>query len=125
MIKHQFQPSAKSCGQTCLAMLLGVPVAQVIADMPDRAATRVGQLCAYLVLRGWTATKLQRIRGLITQPAIIRVVWPGRSTRAIGHWILFADGNLFDPTSPNNLEWMVTGGRLTSYIALAPPERAR
>ena len=126
MIRHQFQPSAKSCGQTCLAMLLGVPVAQVIAEIPDRAATRAAQLCAYLVMRGWTATKLQRVRtlrGKLPRHAILRVSWPG-SSRRVGHWILWADGDVFDPSSANGMAWVFRGGRPVSYIALAPPERS-
>lgn len=122
MIRHQFQPSPKSCGQTCLAMLTGVPVADVIAEIPDRAATTAGKLAAYLVMRGWTATKLRRYRGVITELAIARIVWPGRSASANGHWILRAHSRWFDPAG-DALEWQQRGGRIASYVALAPPER--
>lgn len=120
MIRHQFQPSPKSCGQTCLAMLLGIPVADVIAEIPDRAATTAGKLAAYLVMRGWTATKLRRYRGVLTEPAIARVIWPGRSTSANGHWVVYYGGCWFDPAG-DVLGWQKRGGRIASYIALAPP----
>lgn len=120
MIRHQFQPSAKSCGQTCLAMLLDVPVAQVIAEMPDRAATHAGQLCAYLVLRGWTATRLRRVGSArLPSHAIVRLAFG--PARRVGHWILWVDGTMFDPSNANGFAWLLSGGRPVSYIALAPP----
>jgi hypothetical protein len=101
-------------------MLLGVPVSQVIADIPDTRATTAGELAVYLWLRGWGVTRLRR--GPLPGLAIARVVWPGPAWRT-GHWIVRADGRFYDPGAGDGTSylWRCRGGRIASHIALARP----
>lgn len=105
-------------------MLLGVPVARVIADIPDTRGTTAGELAVYLLMRGWGVTRLRRYYGTLPDYAIVRVVWPGPAWR-VGHWIVWArpHGAFHDPASDGTLttDWRANGGRIASYIALAPP----
>jgi hypothetical protein len=101
-------------------MLLGVPVAQVIADLPDTRATTAGELAVYLWLRGWGVTRLRR--GPLPSLAIVRVVWPGPAWRT-RHWIVWADGRFYDPAAldARAIDWRQRGGRIASHIALVRP----
>ncbi len=114
---RQRQPTENSCGQTCIAMLLDIPVADVLRDLPDRPrGTRASELRAYLHLRGFDVSdRLQRTGWsyALTLPpiAILRLKWPGV---ALGHWILWIHGGHIDPAQP-----AARGGRVTSFLAVA------
>lgn len=118
-MKHQTQPSRRSCGQTCIAMLIDVSAADVIADIPDKKGTHGHQLAAYLNARGFhVPTRPQRYRGSLPERAIVRVRWDEKQHRS--HWIVWADGRFWDPLGPDEA-FYEHGGRIISYL---PVERS-
>lgn len=125
MITQQLQPTPNSCGQTCVAMLLGMPVAEVLALIPDSGqGTTSGQIAVHLILLGWRVVKPVRFRRSLPALCLARIVWPGPgSARRRGHWVLFAEGRCFDPADAHQWAWVAHGGRLVSIMALAPPDR--
>jgi hypothetical protein len=119
--RHIFQPTPYSCGQTCLAMILGHKDAwQVLADLPDhKNGTYASELRDYLRDRGWqTGDKLERVYKHTTLPpiAILRHKWPERT---LGHWVLWIDGRTYDPT----LGAARSGYKLTSFLRVGPDLR--
>jgi hypothetical protein len=116
-IVHQFQPSKRSCGQTVIAMILGVPAHQVIADITDKKGTSAKQLIAYLRARDiWTndgGRVDERLDGL-PRNAILRVIWDEK--RHNTHWILRADGVNYDPGNVDGDAYKRNGGRVMSCI---------
>jgi hypothetical protein len=122
-IRHQFQPSRRSCGQTCIAMLLGVPATEVIASIPDRKGTSAKQLIEYVQSVGWTTAPIRRFAGADLPPlAFVRVIW--RELRHRTHWILWANGRYFDPVGDPS-RWAEEGGRIMSFVALSRSARWR
>lgn len=122
-MKHQTQPSRRSCGQTCVAMLLGIPASDVIADIPDKKGTHGYQLAEYLNARGFRVpTRPLRYRhGDFPwgKTAIVRVRWDEKQHRS--HWVVWSDGRFWDPLGPNEPPFQENGGRVISYL---PVERA-
>lgn len=111
------QPTPASCGQTCIAMIIGRPVSDVFAVLPDRArGTRTAELVEALRHFGRScAGELRRIkRGSALPPSlvIVKVLWPGR---AMGHWMVANHGRILDPDGPR-LRWRAAGGHITSYL---------
>lgn len=126
MITWIQQPSGLSCGQTCLAMATGVPVADVIKDIPDNRGTIAKQLCAWLEVRGWTTSgkciPQYRFGRGVPMPAfaLARVRWGESKTRA--HWVLWADGQWWDPLTPGQPFFQKRpNGRVLSYVEIVPP----
>ena len=115
---HKIQPTPRSCGQTCLAMLLGVPVGDVFVKLVKSRGTTGRQLRRFLVERGRNVGEEQRYVGWLPAVALVRIEWPG--PRARGHWIVRSNGRFYDPVTrdPN---YAVRVGRIVSYIAVAPP----
>lgn len=120
MITWQRQPSPKSCGQTCVAMLLGVPAEEVIAKIPDKNGTVVRELAQFLHEEGWEADERCRRIGRLWQPpevALCRVRWGDPRSRH-AHWVLRADGHFWDPLARDPLFLRKPGGRVLSYIEI-------
>lgn len=136
--RHQQQPTLTTCGQTVLAILVGVPVAEVVAELGGRP-TKASELAEFLRRRGWDVPtdRLRRCsadqvlawqdRG---EPTILRVHWvESCSARPRSHWVLRADSRVYDPlfaaTGPSVgafFEWLeVVRARITSYMSVRPP----
>ena len=114
-IHYQRQPSEFTCGQTCVAMLTGIRVDDVISEIHGHT-TSVADLGGYLRKSGWHAAwSLTRVNKHVRWPefAILRAMWP--KTGRIGHWMLWADGRIYDPWS-DPTAYQLGGGRITSYI---------
>lgn len=126
MITRQQQPTRRSCGQTVVAMLLGVPAADVIAEMGDKG-TSGKQLAAFLQARGFKAGPVARFRhppAVDPRPklpplAIVRIDW-GRDRKRT-HWVLWAEKRFHDPLLVGDFTWAVGGGRLYSYMPIERP----
>lgn len=119
-IVHQLQPTPKSCGHTVLAMLVGVPAADVVRELRDRG-TGWRDLARFLLSRGlWFARPPQRFRfdreidprPALPATAIVRVDWS--TDRKKTHWILWADGRFWDPGDVDEFGWLRRGGRIYS-----------
>lgn len=111
-IKRLTQPTAGSCGQTCLAMLTGHPLEQVFKDVPDSGSTQACQLIVYLLMAGLRCVPF--LQSVYVQPlpelAIVSLTWPDRD---IGHWVIWANGKIIDP-SPIPYE----GGLMSTYLQI-------
>lgn len=118
------QPTMMSCGQTCLAMLTGVPVDEVIRAIPDNRGTIAKQLCAWLEARGWTTSgKCRKSSLFLPAIALCRVRWGGESRRA--HWVLWSNGQWWDPLTPGEaMHQKRQNGRVLSYVEVVAPLRA-
>lgn len=121
MIERKHQPTPTTCGQTCVAMILGRPVAEVVEQMGG-AATFAEDLVAYLSHRGWLtpdrSSRLQLGQAILVRErvtAIVRLLPPGRGRRT-GHWVLWHQGEWLDPGG-RDLDWYrERKWRLTSYL---------
>lgn len=99
-IKYQSQPTERSCGQTCAAMLLGRPVWRVehIFGNLDNE-TRADILCQRLTRHGVTMserifnTGSKRIKSGIKGAALLRLWSPGM----LGHGVILNGRTVFDP----------------------------
>ena len=100
MITRQQQPSKNSCGQTCIAMLLGIPAVDIIAEISDARGTIARQLADYLNARGYRVTsRCMRYvsQGSLGETALCRVRWGDDPKNRRAHWVLWADGKFWDP----------------------------
>jgi hypothetical protein len=118
VIVHQRQPSKNSCGQTCVAMLLGVPAADVIASIPDKTGTVASQLGSYIIRAGGRCDQRCQ-RGWARPPtALCRVRWGGDPKDRRAHWVLWAEGEFWDPLVPGRALFLRSPhGRVLSYLA--------
>jgi hypothetical protein len=92
MITRQVQPTPHSCGQTCVAMIAGVPVAEVMRELPDiDRGTTATELAQALRARGFAVPHPARMRRMVPRAnmpelAIVRLVHPARGR--LGHWVV-------------------------------------
>lgn len=97
-IAHQQQPDSETCGQTCIAMLLGVPVADVISVFGGEGMTRREMYHAMERCRFWWNALLFEYTCL--HGHYIAIV-PSLNFEAEGHYvIILKDENgetVFDP----------------------------
>lgn len=102
----QQQPSRTSCGPTCVAMLAGVPVSEVLARLrsvrkPARQhkrthSTNTGELARLLAVYGFSLGR--RIRSEAAPESGRFILRIGRvSGRGRWHWAVLADGEVLDP----------------------------
>lgn len=126
-IVHQRQPSKNSCGQTCVAMLIGRPVAEVIASVPDKTGTVAHQLGSYVVRAGGACDERCRPlaadeRWRLPPVALCRVRWGSDPKDRRAHWVLWADGRFWDPLTPDKALFLRSPfGRVLSYLACRAP----
>lgn len=124
MTTWQRQPTPNTCGQTCVAMLVGIPVADVLAEIPDsKQGTTAPQLIKFLRARGWTTSpRPRRVRRSTSPFAICRVRW-GPPTEKRTHWVVFHSGRFFDPLIEGAALFnRHQNGRMISVIDCWPPE---
>lgn len=125
MIVHQRQPSKNSCGQTCVAMLVGSPAQSVIDLMHDRTGTTWERLRSNLALRGYDVPqRLTPYRGSVVDfptyheadVALCRVRWGSDPKDRRAHWVLWAEGRFWDPLSEQKALFLRSPfGRILSY----------
>jgi hypothetical protein len=134
MIVDIRQPTSTTCGQTCLAMLLGVDVDTIVRRIGG-GPTTWAQLRGVLVTSGWQAqlrlsprmrrnrtVTLGDIGGTPGGVALCRVRWGDRRHGA--HWVLWADEEWHDPLVPERepLFARCERGRILSTVAAWRPE---
>lgn len=118
-MKHVSSPASSGlCGQACLAMITGHTLKHVRDLMPSPDGTFTPQLQLYLALHDYrVGNRLVRTR--TERPpasvplAILSMEW---SWRTWGHWLVWADGRVYDPTiSP------YAKGKITHYLEVKRP----
>lgn len=122
-MRWQAQPTDRSCGQTCVAMILGLRAAEVVELVGDRA-TWPRDLATYLAARGCAVgERLVRLYGAVPPVplAILRVVWEERGRR-VGHWVVWCEGRVLDPSDQRVRTFdCLRYGRVTSYLSVQRP----
>lgn len=115
-VRHLMQTRPHNCGQTCLAMLAGLPVSEVERDLGKTGKTRTKDLVGWLRRRGWACPdRLVRFRSLLPPLAVVKLVWKTAQGRPRGHWVVVCRGRWLDPSAaPGTL----SGGRLTGFLPL-------
>jgi hypothetical protein len=104
----QQQPTLTACGPTCVAMIVGVPVAEVLDRLPAtrnarRAITRAGvdntNLAEVLrLLRPYGFTLGRRLSLAQTLPPVALLRLRLKHHRN-WHWAVWKDGQVFDPAT--------------------------
>lgn len=97
------QPTATTCGQTCVAILAGVEVEESCRAVGKRGPTRTRDVVRGLRALGVECADrllpLRQVRGLVPT-AVVRMVKAGRRT---GHWVVWRLGRYEDPA--DGLVW--------------------
>jgi hypothetical protein len=123
-MKRLQQLSANTCGQTCLAMLTGDPVSEILKEIPDSpVGTDSSQLRQFLKRRGYRVSELESLRPLpklydVPSTGLIRVRWGEPSDRR-AHWVLLHECQILDPLAETPLFLSKAGGRILSYFEVS------
>lgn len=122
---HIQQSTPTSCAQAVAAMLTGLPITQVLEELPHtkRVGTKHKNLIAYLKSRGIKcgARFNSAIHGL-PSTCIVRVTWPGKPKRA--HLLLKSNNTWYDPLFERPFSGTMDSarsyghGRITGYCSI-------
>lgn len=89
-------PGSNVCGQTCLAMLSGLPVSQLQRLIRKKGCTRPQDLMHGLELLGKRNVEKRQLPPTaianLPAPSILRMQWEGGS-----HWVIWNGEHIFDP----------------------------
>lgn len=117
-ITLQKQPTDMSCGQTCVAMIVGIPARDILLKRPDKKnGTTVQDLIKLLRGYGFRTDYELTLGPPLTKTAICRMKIPRKS---VGHWIVYHEGLFFDPAEPciHDGGLHIPGYRLTSHLMI-------
>jgi len=123
IVRYLFQPlGSNQCGQTCVAMLLGIPLNEVINEMGKDGATTTKDLVTILQAHGFeTSNRRERIGKSTEFPdvCILSMKIEGQSN---WHWVLYVSSKYLDPDKGplSHYPRKPDGCRFTSYIAIKP-----
>lgn len=128
IVRYLFQPlGSNQCGQTCVAMLLGIPLNDVINEMGEDGVTTTRDLVTILQTHGFeTSNRRERIAKSTKLPdiCILSMKIEGQPN---WHWVLYVNGKYLDPDEgplsryPRNNNAF----RFTSYIEIKPTNEQR
>lgn len=128
---HKILPvvqSPRCCGQTCVAMILGITELEAIELVGKKGLTNVGHLIKALRKKGIGCSRglVKVYKHTVVPPnCIARVSWY-RDGKRLGtsHWILYWDGVMYDPSGHEEdlRRLLATGTRakVTSFLAIDP-----
>lgn len=127
MVTHMSQPTRTSCGPTCVAMLAGSTpriVISLLRSVRTRRkashATNVAEVARLLAAFGlgmdrrqaYDADLARAWRGLLK---VHRRTPSGRASKG-WHWVVLADGYVFDPAKPDSVEADAWGAAHNSLV---------
>ena len=124
-MKHVRQPEgSRLCGHACLAIVLGITLAEACKKLGHRRGTYTKELVAALGSRA-TDQRLVPLRQRSSpRQAILKVRW-GKTHRS--HFVVKSGSKIYDPMKPGPLEvrlweeWIAwDGGLITSALGLRP-----
>lgn len=114
-INYIKQPTDYLCGQTCVAMLAGVTVEEVVSVMKNDKGTGKKDiekaLNYYGISQARTMTKADN-SSVLPKVCILKVLLP-----QYGHWILYYDGKYYDPEF-GVMEELYQKARIQSYLKI-------
>ena len=94
-IEYIHEPTDLQCGQAVLAMVLGIPVGQVCAELGNERETTLREMREYFESHGVKmAAGRQQAQGKEDLP---RLALLSLETPRCWHWSLYADGVFYDP----------------------------
>ena len=94
-IEYIHEPTDLQCGQAVLAMVLGIPVGQVCAELGNERETTLREMREYFVSHGVKmAAGRSQAQGKEDLP---RLALLSLETPRCWHWSLYADGVFYDP----------------------------
>lgn len=104
------QPTRRSCGQTCIAMVLDKSVEYVVEELFDGHlnGTNTKKMVTALRRAGYNVTGLKRItqNNPIPKRSICKMRFRSRRNpnrwRGGWHWVLIWNGVLYDPLGPDH-----------------------
>lgn len=110
------QPTKKSCGQTCIAMICGISWFQATEAMGHMRSTSTKQVVS--VLRRFGCTVEDHLTVLRKNPL------PASGTYLVklcydkgSHWVVLHEGQIYDPAHGMNPA-LHSGWRYTSYLKI-------
>lgn len=115
------------CGQTCVAMLAGVTVAEVVEAIGKNGPTNTVDVVKALKVFGFVcpSSKLIRVRkqGPLPDNCILKISWFEDGKRhKLGHFVLKWEGKYYDPEC--ELFIMPPNGKFTSYLPIMEKDHA-
>lgn len=114
-INYMKQPTEYLCGQTCVAMLAGVAVEEVVSVMNNDKGTGKKDiekaLNYYGIRQARTMTKADN-KSVLPKVCILKVILP-----RYGHWILYYDGKYYDPEF-GLMDELYGKARIQSYLEI-------
>lgn len=128
IVRYLFQPlGSKQCGQTCVAMLLGIPLNDVINEIGKEGVTTTKDLVTILHTHGFeTSGRRERIGKSTKLPdtCILSMKIEGQSN---WHWVLYVNGKYLDPDEGPLSRYPQNNNafRFTSYIEIKPTNEQR
>lgn len=126
-IKWIRQPTRTSCGQTAVAMALGVPVEKVIETVGHATYTKSEDRARAAQKLGGSVGPRVLFTGMENLPPMALLIVAlrrrdsrsptgfGRGIRRAGHCVLWADGKFYDPTHGPSNELKVPGGIIIGF----------
>ncbi len=116
-MKLIMQPTPKTCGQACIAMIAEKTVEEVIKAMKTSGPTSIGQLIEALDFYGINhAERNIRISKKNPVPHNFSILTV-HTDNGYTHWTLLYDGKYYDPEF-GLVEGEYTHGRITSFLEI-------
>ena len=121
---HQLEGS-KSCGQACVAMVLGTSLDEAIELFGHDGATYAREIAAIVRLSGLPCPpKMKRTKGeKLPRRGILWARWydkDGKMIKRRGHWMVAWDGKIHDPGPGGRFKKMSAAGgaKVTAYLEI-------
>lgn len=119
-VKHVLQPlGSRLCGQACLAMLLGITLADAVDRIGHRKATKTKELLRVLREEGYEPEgrlKWKKAGPPKTGTLLLSIRRPPLNWK---HWAVMEDGVIYDPVygvGPYPLAFWEENVRATSFL---------
>lgn len=116
-MKLVLQPTFKTCGQACIAMITGKEVEQVIKDMKTGGPTSIGQLIEaldyYGIKHAERNTRISKKNPIPHEYSILTV----HTNEGYTHWVLLFENRYYDPEF-GLIDGEYTYGKITSFLAI-------
>lgn len=128
MITHQMQPTSTSCGPACVAMLVGIPVADVLEEFPKRFSaakikklhrgqkittnkTNVSEMWRLLKGYGKNLGVKRELRYSVAKRSVylhgllrMHVAMASGHYRIEWHWLVISNGRVHDPCASGPMD---------------------
>lgn len=117
-IKLLIQPTPTSCGQTCLAMVSGMPIERAIRIVGHSHSTCPAELVAAIRSCGYSCpSRLARVSKRGLPELCIARLSARNAAPSWGHWVVVYKGNVYDPAGVMNPAYPKPV-HMTSYLPI-------